>query len=630
MGARRTPGRKPAASRTDALEARLDGIMSLLETVPGLHGPDGVDRRAVQSLLQEHLRQSVPPLQDHARMADVPQRRSPPRHNLSATNTCSVDFNARRITYSPHEVYLKDADNRQAFAGTMASDPAPAHTSPDYHTQEQQEQRQQQNYHHQHPSPATDDTLGPFPGLSTRDAEDALNRFRLRKVQHFPFVHIPEARVSAYRLRQTRPLLWLSIMACSACSATLQDRLCLRLRQEIAQQAVVHHQRSLDLLLGIVGFLGWGMCCLQSDPCMLLYCHMAAAMVQDLGLDREPPPANIATNTATNATEVHPHGFAIKLLEAPVRTMEERRVVLGAYLVAVLVSLVHRTPIALPWTDHMDECLRVLDAEPETPLDRLLAYQCRLQRIALDIPGPQAYGSIASPREMRMLRDFQVKALVARQRSVEAQMPAFADEPGLQAICRLSNAASEAAIYGVALYATTAPDVERAALLHTCLRLHRAYFDMAFGPGSTSSEKDTDSFFCMFSLHTVTHLSRFLGAVYRLASLGGDDPGCGWDTKWAREQLDIPGIVATLAQRFSEAATHFSEDTTESAENQGGFFSRAARAMEMLRTAWTTTPTMDWTQEPLGALENMFSMGGAWSAWLTDVSSDGQMKANSR
>ncbi|EPE02415.1 zn 2cys6 transcription factor [Ophiostoma piceae UAMH 11346] len=692
VGARRKPGRKPAASRTDALEARLNGIMSLLGTVPGLHGPDSMDSSSVQSLLQEQpehirqLQQSVPPLH-HPLMSDMPQRRSPPQHNLSATNTCSIDFHTKRITYSPHEVYMKGPINQQAFAGTMANDPAPAHTSHDYHTQQRRQQQQHQHQPQDGPSPAIDDLLGSFPGLSTREAEDALNRFRLRKVKYFPFVHIPEARISAYRLRQTRPMLWLSIMACSAHSADLQDRLCLRMRQVIAQQAIVQHQRSLDLLLGIVGFLGWGMYYLKRDPFMLMYCHIATALVQDLGLDRDPPAAKAArapqpnvrapsepvtsgtpsTNTALNTAEPHPlscfrtHGFAIKLLESPVRTMEERRVVLGTYLITVLVSLFHRKPIALPWTDHMDECLRVLEAEPETPLDRLLVYQCRLQRISLDIPGPQAYATISSAREMRMLRDFQVKALVARQRDVEALMPAFEDEPDLQDICRVSNVANEAAIYSVALYATNpsaeerarcGPDAERANLLHTCLRLHREYFDMTFGRDSTSTDKD--SFFYMFSFHTVTHMSYFLVVAYRLAGFGRDDPGCGWDRNWAREQLDIPHMVATLAQRFSEASTHFSPSGSDAgamlppaAESQDDFFSRAARAMDMLRTTWMTTwaddneiadrnedretqadkvftPVMDFTQEPLIVFDELFSMGGTGSAWLPNMFSDGR------
>lgn len=623
-----------------------------------------------------------------------PQSRkvSPSRPSLTASNHCSFEFATKRITYTPNEVYVKDSNNQEAFAGTMASDPAPAHASPNYNYNTQSHDVQEDE--------AQTDSLANFPGLSNREAEDALNRFRLRKVKYFPFVHIPDSRVSAYRLRQTQPLLWLSIMACATHSAELQDRLCLRLRQEIAQQAIVQHQRSLDLLLGIVGFLGWGMYYLKRDPFMVMYCHIATAIVQDLGLDKDPPapktqpqqqptphtsassgpatdPSASASNTpgSSAVTPVeHPlscvrtHGFAIKLLESPVRTMEERRAVLGTYLITVLVSLFHRKPISLPWTDHMDECLRVLDADPETPLDRLLVYQCRLQRIALDIPNPQGFASIKSAREMRMLRDFQVKALVSRQRDVEAMMPPFDDEPDLKEICTVANIANEAAIYSVALYVTNlpteerarcGPDTERAALLHKCLRLHHAYFDMAFARKDTFS-LERDSFFYMFSFHTVTQMSYFLVVIYRLASFGRDDPGCGWDKDWARAQLDIPDMVDTLTKRFSEAATHFSSTVNTSdtvvappSDTQSDFFSRSARAMDLLRTTWMTTwakespgfternqdqgpeltpadnvfsPPIDFTPESAANPGDGFLMGSSMSAWMSDMFTDWQMQ----
>lgn len=39
----------------------------------------------------------------------------------------------------------------------------------------------------------------------------------------------------------------------------------------------------------------------------------------------------------------------------------------------------------------MEECLRILNEEPETPLDQLLVYQARLQQVDIDIPAPAAY-----------------------------------------------------------------------------------------------------------------------------------------------------------------------------------------------------------------------------------------------
>ncbi|CAK7235272.1 hypothetical protein SBRCBS47491_009236 [Sporothrix bragantina] len=627
VGARRKPGRKPAASKTDELEARLNGLMSLLENVPGLNQ---------QQLQQQQQQQkSKAPL-----TAGTAQAAASAAPNLPLQ---TVAFGERMVTYSPHEICIGGNQQPMQIDDEDENDddsnlPGPG-SGPD--------------------RGATDTDANSFtdiPGLTALEAEESLERFRTRKLKYFPFVHIPPM-LSAARLQQTRPLLWLSIMACSARSAELQTRLCMRLRQQIAEQAIVNHQRSIDLLLGVVGFLGWGMYYLKRDPFMLMYCHMATAIVQDLGIDRDPPVPPRQPST----TETHPlscirtHGFAIKLLESPVRTNEERRAVLGAYLVTVIVTLFHRKPTTIPWTEHMDECLRVLDTDPESPLDRLLVYQCRLQRLALDVPGPQAYATITSAEQMRLVRDFQVKSLLARQREVEQMCPENLPED-LEFICRLSNLANEASIYSVALFATNqsaeerlrcGPDTQRAALLATCLRLHKEWFDLVFGNrrlhmqkqqqqkqqnnssgpttvSSTGSGSDTtttyvpssdeppdDSFFYMFSFHMVAQLSYFLVVIYRLANFEKDDPSCGWDRQWARAQLDVPGMVSTITERFAEVATHFADHgsigrsataPTMPSQQRGemaypDFFTRTARALSMVQATWVAGWAKEQRQE---------------------------------
>ncbi|CAK7206681.1 hypothetical protein SEUCBS139899_009485 [Sporothrix eucalyptigena] len=613
VGARRKPGRKPAASKTDELEARLNGLMSLIENVPGLIQQQNQNQQHQLQNGTNASSSSGPSRADASAPPPVPPRQS-------------IYFRDRNITYSPHEICIGGVQQPMQIDGedngTNTTMPGP-NNGPSHRDSSGDE-------------PGADaGSFTDIPGLTALEAEESLQRFCTRKLKYFPFVHIPPM-LSAARLQQTRPLLWLSIMACSARSAELQTRLSLRLRQQIAEQAIVHHQRSIDLLLGVVGFLGWGMYYLKRDPFMLMYCHMATALVQDLGIDRDPPtpPRQLSTVETHPLSCVRIHGFAIKLLESPVRTNEERRAVLGAYLVTVIVTLFHRKPTTIPWTDHMDECLRILDTSPETPLDRLLVYQCRLQRVALDVPGPQAYITISSAEQMRLVRDFQVKSLLARQREVEAMCPPLPDD--LAFICRLSNLANEASIYSVALFATNqtaeervrnGPDTQRAELLSTCLRLHKQWFDLVFGqrmqaPSSgpntvspTGSGSDTthvgredppdDSFFYMFSFHMVAQLSYFLVVVYRLANFEKDDPSCGWDRHWARAQLDVPGMVGTITERFSEVSRHFADHGSigpsataptmpaPSTTAFPDFFTRSARAMGMLQSTWVA----QWAKE---------------------------------
>lgn len=71
----------------------------------------------------------------------------------------------------------------------------------------------------------------------------------------------------------------------------------------------------------------------------------------------------------------------------------------------------------------MEECLRILNEEPEAPLDQLLVYQVRLQHVALDIPTSAAYDNISSHEQLRLIQEFQVKSLLSRLEDVKRSLP---------------------------------------------------------------------------------------------------------------------------------------------------------------------------------------------------------------
>lgn len=109
-----------------------------------------------------------------------------------------------------------------------------------------------------------------------------------------------------------------------------------------------------------------------------------------------------------------------------------------------------------------------------------------------------------------------------------------------------------------------------------------------------------DSFFHMFSFDMVAQMSYFLVVVYRLANFEKDDPSCGWDRQWARAQMDVPNMVGVIADRFAEVAAYFADHAaigqsatapTMPTPPQGeasypDFFTRSARAMNMLKATW--------------------------------------------
>lgn len=106
-----------------------------------------------------------------------------------------------------------------------------------------------------HQEPETT-TLHELAQLSPQEAEECLVTFRRHYVEWFPVVHLP-LHVSAQQLYEERPVLWLSIMVICARTASARLRLDHLFRQTVAEEMVVKSAKSVDLLLGLLVFIGW-------------------------------------------------------------------------------------------------------------------------------------------------------------------------------------------------------------------------------------------------------------------------------------------------------------------------------------------------------------------------------------
>jgi hypothetical protein len=87
-------------------------------------------------------------------------------------------------------------------------------------------------------------------------AEEYLINFQTYKSKYFPFIYIPST-TSALQLVQERPFLWLCIMAVGSKSTLEQQVLGSKIRQIVAQDMVVQSEKNIDLLLGLLIFIGW-------------------------------------------------------------------------------------------------------------------------------------------------------------------------------------------------------------------------------------------------------------------------------------------------------------------------------------------------------------------------------------
>lgn len=88
------------------------------------------------------------------------------------------------------------------------------------------------------------------------EAQERLDLFRRDYPQFGPVVYIPPS-VTAKELHQNRPLLWISIMACTTRSTKESHVIGDKVRHIVSERVVRQYERSLDLLQGLLVFLCW-------------------------------------------------------------------------------------------------------------------------------------------------------------------------------------------------------------------------------------------------------------------------------------------------------------------------------------------------------------------------------------
>lgn len=161
------------------------------------------------------------------------------------------------------------------------------------------------------------------------EAEEFLTSFCATKMNYFPFVYIP-ASTSAQQLREEKPFLWLCIMSVASNSTSQQQALNGRVRQIVGEEMVQKSERTLDLLLGLLTFLGW-ISYHVHKPSLSLFTRLATSLVCDLGLNQ--PIHKGMPDAVCIAPMKYPPPRT-----AP-RTMEERRAVLGCFLITSVSAL---------------------------------------------------------------------------------------------------------------------------------------------------------------------------------------------------------------------------------------------------------------------------------------------------
>ncbi|OTA98461.1 hypothetical protein M426DRAFT_325964 [Hypoxylon sp. CI-4A] len=214
--------------------------------------------------------------------------------------------------------------------------------------------------------------------LSPADAEETLRVFKEDFLGFFPFVYISPETTAAH-LQQTRPFLWLNILTVCCKSSKQKAAYGQKIREYVAQKMLVDLDRNVDMLLGILAFIGWGMHHFNGKPYILAFVNTAQTLVADLRLDKPPQDHFYREIHCFKPSTPYP-----KLPYTGNRTDEERRAVLACFIISSGISNFLRTQ-TMRWTPHMEDSLQKIATNPECLNDEILVAMVKSYRIQEEV-----------------------------------------------------------------------------------------------------------------------------------------------------------------------------------------------------------------------------------------------------
>jgi hypothetical protein len=274
------------ARKTAVLEAKLDDIVQLLELSQTSKSQDG----------------SV----------------TPARYTNDAQNPVQYEVTNERDTPS------EDVQNKNHLPYNMAQmPPTPALSCGSIQTQLDP---------HCFPIGISSSSLpNEYPTESESECEEYLETYRTKMVSFLPVVPLGP-QVTVKEMREDRPFLWLVIKAICSKNSARQRALGGEVRKVLAREMLVEGRRSLDLLLGVLVFAGWCHYYICVRPLSITTdIQLGIALASDLGLTKPVPvePIGIMLNYTAAGCPKQPAS-----IHCPPRTIEERRAMLGLFLVS--------------------------------------------------------------------------------------------------------------------------------------------------------------------------------------------------------------------------------------------------------------------------------------------------------
>ncbi|KAL9623477.1 MAG: hypothetical protein Q9160_002157 [Pyrenula sp. 1 TL-2023] len=323
---------------------------------------------------------------------------------------------------------------------------------------------------------------------------------------------------------------------------------------------VVHSTKHIDLLLGLLAFIGWSNYQQHSRPFLAVFTQLSVSLVFDLGLNK-PVPKDAPMMLCVDQKHLKP---------TTPRTMEERRAVLGCFLITSIISSFLQKTDALRWTSHLDECLLVLDGGKECFNDSVLVHQVRLQllleRMAL---GPSHDETIKSKRREEPT-PFQHGNLISQLQDLKAGILSET-QPNEVLLLHIHSADLETALSSTFLH-TNQLSLQQRQALNASLQSIKAWFNVFF--------TILPAAYIGFPFTIISQLARCIMILYRWTTL---DDLTGDESRSLEDAAPLL-ILDRVIKNLDQVADLAELDNTDSPE--GDIFYRLAQMLRSFRPGW--------------------------------------------
>ncbi|KAH6617733.1 hypothetical protein B0J18DRAFT_371625 [Chaetomium sp. MPI-SDFR-AT-0129] len=528
VSVRKRNRKKAHVSRAAQLEAKLEDLVTLLR-----HQASPTDRPPSRGDTADAANTSTPALSGHSTT-------SPSEHSSPRSAAPMVPVPER----PPHFGYTKGPPVREPPAGTI----------PD----------------HSNMGPL----VGPSEALSMpgsiylpdhREATKRLETFRKYMLIFLPFVHIP-ASMTSERLKQESPFLWYSIMTVTCEHVDRRLSMSDTAKKFVAQKIVVEHEKNVDLIHGLIVFMGWTHCHLKKDkPILTVLASLAKSLVFDLCLNKPFIEPSFAA-----CLKALKQPYLVPIRE---KTLQERRAVLACFLLTSQLAYSNKRLDALNWTPYMDECLEILSQQQEWEGDDLLIAQVKVQLLVEEVTRAASQSPDGIPP------CYVLSSLRTQLQATAAQLPPHLKHNDT-ILSHISYA--ELAIHEPALNKLTATgphakhgtfaSIQRYEALEACLNAIHDWVDRHFSIPSYVYVGMTFTYWW--------NMAHCMLMLYKLSVL--DEPA--WNRRAVRQRLDLLAVCDRLGAGFDDISGPRNELTGPTLEEDS--FAKFAKMVRAMKANW--------------------------------------------